>query len=53
MLSKFIGASNFLLRFQKWWNMSVDELMAKDEKPPVIEQQPPLSQPQPAVAVKK
>jgi hypothetical protein len=30
-------------KFQKWWNMSVEELMQKDEKPPApVETAPPV-----------
>ena len=39
-----------LFRFQKWWNMSVEEIMEKDEKPPVPQEPAPVSG---APAVKK
>jgi hypothetical protein len=36
MSSKRILLFNqYFHRFQKWWNMSVEEIMEKDEKPPV------------------
>jgi len=37
-------------KFQKWWNMSVEEIMEKDEKPPVPQEPAPVSG---APAVKK
>ena len=35
MASKRIYFNQYFHRFQKWWNMSVEEIMEKDEKPPV------------------
>ncbi len=41
MLSKLKFCCYLLFRFQKWWNMSVEEIMEKDEKPPVPQEAAP------------